>query len=149
MFELAAALESQLGQVFEPFFALRPMDVDDANVCTVDSCDPEGGILHLPSPCNDNNACTDDACDPDLGCKFTVKPVVPDNLGCTTDTCNIMTGQPVYTPIAKCCEHSLCTLDGKLDAASCSYTGANNDRTVIRPTTIGNVYSNTREEQLP
>jgi len=104
-----------------------PVDVEDGNVCTVDSCDPEGGILHLPSPCNDNNVCTDDACDPDLGCTFTVKPVAPDNLNCTTDTCNIKTGLPVYKPIAACCEHSMCTIDGKLDAASCTYTGANND----------------------
>ena len=38
--------------------------------------------------------------------------------------------------------------DANMDG-TVQYTGAGSDRNVIRPTTIGNVYSNTREEQLP
>ena len=46
------------GAAYEP-----GIDCDDANACTADACDPEGGCLHDPSPltgaeCEDDDPCT-------------------------------------------------------------------------------------------
>ena len=77
-----------------------PLNCNDNNVCTVDSCDPLFGCTHpailngtpcldatvcngaescqngtctagTPLNCNDNNPCTADSCDPVLGCLHT------------------------------------------------------------------------------
>jgi hypothetical protein len=72
-----------------------PLECDDGNVCTDDSCDPDSGCTHGPgdgecddqnpctandqctggickglglTDCNDDNVCTDDLCDPQVGC---------------------------------------------------------------------------------
>ena len=39
----------------------KPLDCDDGNVCTDDSCDPKEGCVHKPNsePCDDQNPCTD------------------------------------------------------------------------------------------
>src|SRR6185436_526698 len=45
-----------------------PVNCDDGNACTEDSCDPVKGCVHLPISCNDTNACTIDSCNPSTGC---------------------------------------------------------------------------------
>ena len=81
------------------FMAQLPLNCDDANVCTDDTCDPatgcgntnntlqcayqycedgtyyptlycDAGACPAPTPvdCDDGNICTDDTCDPDTGC---------------------------------------------------------------------------------
>ena len=76
-----------------------PLNCDDGNVCTTDSCSPTSGCQHAnvgngtPCPdatvcngaeicqsgtctagtslnCNDSNPCTTDSCDPVLGCQL-------------------------------------------------------------------------------
>ncbi len=89
-----------------------PLNCDDENLCTVDSCDPTTGCVHDPAPvdgtpcddddactenetcngglcvvvlvdCDDGDACTDDSCDPATGCVHTAIPnCIP---GCQSD----------------------------------------------------------------
>ncbi len=45
-----------------------PVDCDDTNLCTADSCDPAaGGCLNAPINCSDGDLCTVDVCDPLTG----------------------------------------------------------------------------------
>jgi len=54
-----------------------PVDCNDGDACTVDSCDPGlGTCVHGPVSCDDNNACSLDSCDPIAGCMHQVPPVV-------------------------------------------------------------------------
>ncbi len=78
-----------------------PVDCDDGNLCTDDSCNPQSGCVHAdndaacndgnactsndhcasgecdgaPVQCNDGNACTNDVCEPDTGCLYI--PITP------------------------------------------------------------------------
>jgi len=116
-----------------------PLNCNDSNVCTADSCDPAtGACTHLPvnGPCADNNACTtNDTCvagacqpGPPLNCD--------DGNDCTMDGCRSSTGcyhaaltgpcddknpcttgdacvNGVCTPSApvSCIDHNACTID--------------------------------------
>ena len=78
-----------------------PVDCDDGNVCTDDSCNPSSGCVHVPNhafcrgggacggigacaagvcrsdpdqSCDDGNPCTSDSCDPDVGCRYGYSP---------------------------------------------------------------------------
>ena len=44
-----------------------PLDCDDHDPCTVDSCDAQGGCQHVAKSCDDGNACTTDTCDSQTG----------------------------------------------------------------------------------
>jgi uncharacterized repeat protein (TIGR01451 family) len=72
-----------------------PVNGDDNNVCTADSCDPAVGIINDPTPgqmCSDGNPCTTDACDPVVGCIFPPAPegtLCDDFNSCTSNaTCD-------------------------------------------------------------
>jgi hypothetical protein len=39
-------------------------------VCTIDTCEPEIGCLHVPIVCDDLDPCTANRCDPFSGCNF-------------------------------------------------------------------------------
>jgi subtilisin-like proprotein convertase family protein len=45
-----------------------PVNCDDGNACTNDSCDPFAGCVHAAINCGDNDPCTNDSCDPQTGC---------------------------------------------------------------------------------
>ena len=71
-----------------------PLNVDDGNPCTDDSCDPDTGAVNTPNtlPCSDGDACTTgDTCG-----GGTCNPGGPTNCDdgnlCTTDSCNSATG---------------------------------------------------------
>jgi hypothetical protein len=51
--------------------ACTPLDCDDSNACTTDSCDPVLGCQNTAISCNDGDVCTADSCDPVLGCQNT------------------------------------------------------------------------------
>jgi hypothetical protein len=64
---------------------------DDANPCTLDTCDPQFGCRHMPAvdglACDDRNACTSaDACHAGM-CRGLVA-TCNDNNPCTTDSCD-------------------------------------------------------------
>ncbi len=74
-----------------------PAVCDDANDCTEDSCDPEGGCQHPTAneqePCEDHDLCTEDTtCS--LGSCGGGTPVVCEDDGddCTSDACDPMLG---------------------------------------------------------
>jgi peptidoglycan/xylan/chitin deacetylase (PgdA/CDA1 family) len=77
-------------------FANGGKSVDDSNICTVDRCDPDKGVVHDPGEglcpnqdichkgscragqcaqdpisCEDSNPCTQDSCAPATGCTYT------------------------------------------------------------------------------
>jgi hypothetical protein len=52
-----------------------PIDCDDGDPCTADSCDPAtGGCVNAPIDCDDDNPCTIDYCTQD-GCHNDPAPV--------------------------------------------------------------------------
>jgi len=55
--------------------ACNPVDCNDNNACTDDTCDPAIGCTYTEVDCDDNNACTVDTCDPAIGCIHTVDPL--------------------------------------------------------------------------
>src|SRR5262249_29294707 len=44
-----------------------PVNCDDGDACTIDSCDPQAGCTHVPRDCDDGEPCTADSCDPLTG----------------------------------------------------------------------------------
>jgi cysteine-rich repeat protein len=81
-----------------------PPIVNDDNLCTTDSCDPMGGVMHVPTapgtPCPSNGDVCDgpEACDGAGVCRSGMPIDTDDGNPCTTDSCNPMTG-PVHTPV--------------------------------------------------
>ncbi len=140
-----------INPVYGPEPSCTPVNCDDGNPCTADSC--AGGVclnkeMICPLPaqkckpstgacepfdfcpagvtCNDNNLCTTDSCDPAVGCVH--KPVVCDDGNfCTADSCNPATGACVFTPVicndVKACATNTCdTATG-----ACKFTPVNCD----------------------
>lgn len=74
-----------------------PPNLDDGNPCTVDSCDANGGVRHVPVPsgtsCDDGNLCNGtSACNTSGACLPGTPPVVDDQNPCTVDSCNATNG---------------------------------------------------------
>jgi hypothetical protein len=85
-----------------------PIDVDDGDPCTVDSCHPTRGVVHEPVAVDDSDACTLDSCDPDTGTITHDSVDIDDGDECTFDACDPKTGvshssaDPKYTCEASC-----------------------------------------------
>lgn len=91
---------------------LTPIDCDDGDPCTLDSCDDAGGCIHEPAICDDLDACTMDSCDMDGNCAH--EPVdCDDDDSCTVDTCmdNAGTAECVYDEIV--CDPGLKCVGGE------------------------------------
>ncbi|MSP92188.1 MAG: hypothetical protein EXR79_10370 [Myxococcales bacterium] len=128
-----------------------PLDCDDADVCTVDSCNAKVGCQHksVAPKCLDNNPCTDEGCDKKLGCVYpaNAKPcddgslctaadackdtvclgaVLPidDANPCTYDTCDPKVGVSHGANAAPCDDGNACTVGDTCAAATC-VKGAN------------------------
>jgi len=112
-----------------------PISVDDGDACSIDSCDPDVGVLNIPKncapetpnacfnyyceketgdcksepvECDDGNTCTLDFCTPESGC-YSLSIVPPDDEDpCTTDIC--VPGQG-FTHLPKCDDDDGCTVD--------------------------------------
>ena len=77
---------------------------NDGNACTTDTCNTSTGCVFTnnTAACNsDNNACTPDACSGGT-CVAGAAVVCNDGIACTTDTCDAVTGNCVFTPGAGC-----------------------------------------------
>ncbi len=80
-----------------------PLNCDDGNVCTTDTCDPVAGCQH--APVFDGTSCADgDVCNGAETCQAgTCTPGTPLNCNdsnvCTTDTCDPVAGCQ-HTPVA-------------------------------------------------
>jgi hypothetical protein len=88
----------------------RPLDCDDGDACTIDSCDPVLGCLHEPVSCDDLNPCTTDYCDPRGGQCVNLPVDCDDANPCTADRCDLQTGQCIHDPI-RCDDGNACTQD--------------------------------------
>ena len=88
----------------------EPIDIDDGNPCTEDSCDPTRGAVNEPIDIDDGDACTEDACDPRSGAITHESVDLDDGDDCTFDSCNPETGvsharpEPKYTCAPTCGE---------------------------------------------
>lgn len=89
--------------------ATAPPTVDDGIACTVDSCDPVAGVLHVPdnSQCEDDDVCNGImVCDTSAGCILSVPaPPLSDGIGCTDDVCDPGNGV-THTPNDAVCGNS-------------------------------------------
>lgn len=81
---------------------------DDANLCTIDVCEPWGVCEHFAKQCFDGNACTKDGCEANAGCTHTAYSCDDGDL-CTSDTCEPSAGCK-YTKTG-CSDNNPCTLD--------------------------------------
>ncbi len=103
-----------------------PLNVNDGNPCTTDSCDPLQGVLHPPTPvgtsCGDSNVCNGvETCNGLGSCTQTSPPVVDDGNVCTNDNCDptlgvIHTLAPNGTP---CSDDTVCNGDEACFVGSC------------------------------
>jgi hypothetical protein len=130
--------------------ATGALSCDDKNICTADSCDPAVGCknpIAPQNPCRDQNPCTDDMCDGLVGCIFVPNSAacedgdlctkgdqcvagdcVPgsvlqcnDENDCTTDACDLLSGECAFTPVTdgQACGVNTGCNRGKCQAGSC------------------------------
>ena len=127
-----------------------PVNCDDANTCTDDSCDPKAGCIHDPLTgtgcddgdkctvgdgcsdgtcaasdtllCDDSQVCTSDTCEPAVGCVFTPKDGGPcnDNSVCTQVDV-CAAGKCLGTQFKVCNDNLPCTDDGCKPSVGCVY----------------------------
>jgi hypothetical protein len=95
-----------------------PLDCLDKVACTLDSCDPKGGCVHVANDasCGDNDACTKDVCDAIGGClhQATTGGPCDDANPCTTgETCGLgPSGTKCFGGVAVSCDDkNPCTAD--------------------------------------
>jgi hypothetical protein len=105
----------------------QPLNCNDGNLCTADTCHPIVGCLHKmlenniccqggKSPCDDGNYCTTDNCDPETGdCSWVINDLpCDDGDACTAgDHCVDQGGQGTCVPTGPtdCDDGTECTLD--------------------------------------
>ena len=128
-----------------------PVNCQDDNVCTDDSCDHVLGCIHAPNieacddgnscttgdqcskglckwteltDCHDGNPCTDDSCDPVLGCVYKMNQVPCDDTDpCTiNDVCNL--GECISGVTLYCNDNNPCTQDACKPGVGCEFTPA-------------------------
>lgn len=92
-----------------------PLQVDDGNPCTVDSCDAVLGVRHVlvaaGTSCSDGNACNGlEVCSASGTCTAGIPPAIDDGNPCTADSCDPALGvahTPV-TPGTSCSDANVC-----------------------------------------
>jgi hypothetical protein len=103
-----------------------PVNCNDGNLCTDDSCDPQTGCLHVANaaPCDDGNLCTvTDLCNGGQ-CKGTGSKSCGDGNLCTDDSCDPEEGC-LHTPNSvPCDDDNACTVTDVCDGGQCKGTGA-------------------------
>ncbi len=104
-----------------------PLDPDDGNACTVDSCDPLFGIDNSPAPagteCLDDDVCNgSEACDGLGACQAGTPLETDDGNSCTMDSCDPISGV-ANDPLedgASCSDGDACTVADSCDAGVCT-----------------------------
>ena len=80
-----------------------PVDCDDGDACTEDSCSEAAGCQTYSPSCDDGLACTVDDCDPATGCTFTPDDSLCATAGlCETGVCDPESGCTPQT-VPNCC----------------------------------------------
>jgi hypothetical protein len=128
----------------------NPLNCNDSNPCTIDSCDPVLGCIHQAAPagttCSDGNPCNGMETCQGATCVVGTPLSCDDGIACTTDTCDPVTGCQ-HTPIpngGSCSDGNPCNgletcqggtcLPGSLapDGTSCSDNNACNGAEICR-----------------
>jgi RHS repeat-associated protein len=92
-----------------------PLQIDDGNPCTIDSCDPVLGVQHTPATagasCSDGNPCNGvETCNGSGTCLAGTPPPLDDGNPCTADSCDPVLGV-VHTPLpvgSTCSDGNVC-----------------------------------------
>ena len=98
-----------------------PLNVDDGNVCTDDSCDPATGAINTnnTASCDDGDACTTaDTCAAGV-CVGGASLNVDDGNACTDDSCDPATGAVNTNNTASCDDGDACTTADTCAAGVC------------------------------
>jgi hypothetical protein len=98
-----------------------PLDCDDGNPCTNDSCNPLVGCLHATNAgeCDDSDPCTvGDSCSGGA-CVGALPLECDDGNPCTNDVCLPMAGCSQTNNQNPCNDGSKCTIDDKCSLGSC------------------------------
>ena len=119
-----------------------PLDPDDGNACTADSCDPIAGVVNTPvaagTSCADADLCNgDELCDGAGTCAAGTAPDLDDANPCTADSCDPTTGV-AHTPVApgtSCADADLCNGDETCNGAGSCVAGTAPDLDDANPCT--------------
>lgn len=98
-----------------------PLDCNDSNGCTDDSCNMVTGCVNAPNTasCDDGNACTAaDVCAAG-SCVGGAPPNCDDNNGCTDDSCNPASGCVYTNNTAPCSDNDACTQNDVCQGGAC------------------------------
>ena len=125
-----------------------PLNCNDGNVCTDDSCDSQVGCVYGTNqgdcsdddactvgdqcldgicasgqglPCDDGNLCTDDSCAPETGCVFSANSAVCDDGNECTEVDVCADGQCMGDVAPDCDDSNPCTTDVCLWDTGCSH----------------------------
>ncbi len=120
----------------------QPLDCDDNNFCTSESCDDDIGCLYEKVPgccqvdndCGDSDLCTYEWCQ-DSTCQYADYTGCVDQNPCTADSCDSALGC-VFKPIDECCLVAADCEDG--DACTYRWCAANECQTQIISCSDGN-----------
>jgi hypothetical protein len=99
-----------------------PLDCDDGNDCTDDSCDPPVGCVHVgnDSLCDDGDACNGEETCQEGRCSQGTPLVCDDDNACTDDAC-VSPGGCVFTSNnpGACDDGDACTVDDACLSGAC------------------------------
>lgn len=98
-----------------------PLNCNDGNVCTDDSCVPASGCVntHNSAPCNDDDACTtNDTCSGGV-CVGGAPLVCDDGNVCTNDTCHPSSGCASTNNSNPCDDGNACTTNDTCAGGVC------------------------------
>lgn len=103
--------------------------VDDGVLCTVDSCDESADVVvNVPddSLCGSGNMCVNpEVCDATQGCMMGPPVVIDDNIACTIDACDAVTGVSHTPDDSECDDGMFCNGVETCDATSGCAAGTN------------------------
>jgi MYXO-CTERM domain-containing protein len=107
-----------------------PLDCDDNNPCTDDTCDPAGGCAHtavaVATKCDDGNVCNGISTCSGTVCTAGTPLSCDDGNVCTDDSCVAATGCKFVNNTADCSDNNLCTQDDKCALGVCKGGAAPN-----------------------
>lgn len=105
------------------------LNCDDANACSLDSCDAKSGCLHsnTSAPCDDGDACSTASACINLACTALGGVNCDDGNPCTQDLCASQTGTCSHPPASAglpCDDDDLCTAGDACDGQGGCSAGA-------------------------
>jgi MYXO-CTERM domain-containing protein len=107
-----------------------PLDCDDNNPCTDDTCDPMGGCAHTAvmagTQCDDGDVCNGISTCVGKVCTAGKPLSCDDNNVCTDESCDKVQGCIYTTNTADCSDNNVCTIGDKCANGTCKGGAAPN-----------------------